>query len=150
MSEELTKYSWLLCASNFCLSCALHASFYRKNQLPQEIRRVIVNDLVMQEAYNNPHQVPKYDETELNIINVPIKQGGTSNLAMPGQGFKSDALTHKIPIWQVISSQRFNNCLLWLSHGATVTLETDEADELGFKAMPSSSRMATIFEEGRS
>jgi hypothetical protein len=38
MLEELVKYSWILSASNFFLSRALHASFYRKNQLPQEVR----------------------------------------------------------------------------------------------------------------
>ncbi len=38
VSDDLAKYSWLLGASNFCLSRAIHASFYKKNQLPQEIR----------------------------------------------------------------------------------------------------------------
>jgi len=149
MSEELVTYSWVLGTSNFALSRALHASFYRKNQLPQEIRRIIVNDRIMQGAYNNPHQVPEYDETEPDIINVPIKQGGASNLAMPGQHFKSDVLIHKIPIWQVITTQHFNNRLLGLSHGTTITPNINKSDELEFKAMLLPSQMAAIFEEGR-
>jgi hypothetical protein len=147
--DELAKYSWLFGASNFCLSRAIHASFYKKNQLPQEIRRIIVYDCIMQDAYTNPHQVPKYDETDLDIINIPIKQGGTSNLCMPGLEFKSDTMIHKISIWQVISSQLFNNRLLRLSHGAITTSETGEADEQSFKAMPPPDPMANIFEEGR-
>jgi hypothetical protein len=35
VSEELDKYSWLLGASNFCLSRAIHSSSYKKNQLPR-------------------------------------------------------------------------------------------------------------------
>jgi hypothetical protein len=101
----------------------------------------------MQKAYNNSHQAPEYDETDPDVINVPIKQGGVSNLAMPGPPFKSDTLIHKIPIWQVISTQGFNNRLFGLSHGATVTLNIEEPD---FKAMPPPPQMAAIFEEGRS
>jgi hypothetical protein len=104
----------------------------------------------MQKAYNNPHQAPEYDETDPDVINVPIKQGGVSNLAMPGPHFKSDTLIRKIPIWQVISTQGFNNCLLELSHGTSITQNIDKSEEPDFKAMLSSSQMAAIFEEGRS
>jgi hypothetical protein len=91
----------------------------------------------LQEAYANPHQVRKYNETDLNIINIPIKQGGTSKLGMSGLDYKSDTMIHKIPIWQVMNTQSFNNHLLRLSHGAIITSEINEADKQYFRAMPS-------------
>jgi hypothetical protein len=57
VSEELDKYSWLLGASNFWLSRVIHTSFYKKNQVQQEIRRAIVYDSHLKEAYIDPHQV---------------------------------------------------------------------------------------------